>query len=52
MFLKIYILGIIEKCIGWVLVYPFLGFFFLLKVQKGCVYVIMFKNVYFLKFMF
>ena len=39
-FLKFQILGIIEKCIGWFLVYPFLGCF-LLKVQKRCVYVIM-----------
>ena len=31
-----------EKCIGCFLVYPFLGAF-LLKVQKGCVYVIMLK---------
>ena len=31
-----------EKCIGWFLVYPFLGGF-LLKVQKGCAYVIMLK---------
>ena len=37
-FKKIQILGVIEKCIGWVLVYPFLGGF-LLKVQKRCVYV-------------
>ena len=41
-FLKIWILDIIEKCIGCFLVYPFLGFF-LLKVQKRCVYVIMLK---------
>ena len=27
-FKKVQILGIIEKCIGWVLVYPFLGVFF------------------------
>ena len=27
-FKKVQILGIIKKCIGWVLVYPFLGFFF------------------------
>ena len=27
-FKKVQILGIIEKCIGWVLVYPFLGGFF------------------------
>ena len=41
-FFLIQILGIIEKCIGCFLVYPFLGFF-LLKVQKRCVYVIMLK---------
>ena len=39
-FLKIWILGIIEKCIGWFLVYLFLGVF-LLKVQNECVCVIM-----------
>ena len=44
-FKKIQILGVIEKYIGWVLVYPFLGVFILLKVQKGCVYVIMLKIV-------
>ena len=38
-FLKIQILDIIEKCIRWVLVCPFLGVFFGLKVQKGCAYV-------------
>ena len=37
-FFLIQILGVIEKCIGCVLVYPFLGGF-LLKVQKRCVYV-------------
>ena len=41
-FFLIQILGIIEKCIGCFLVYPFLGVF-LLKVQKECVYVIMLK---------
>ena len=41
-FFLIQILGIIEKCIGCFLVYPFLGGF-LLKVQKGRVYVIMLK---------
>ena len=35
-------MGIIEKCIGFFLVYSFLGVF-LLKVQKGCVSVIMLK---------
>ena len=32
-----------EKCVGCFLVYPFLKGFFLLKVQKECVYVIMLK---------
>ena len=41
-FFLIQILGIIKKCIGCFLVYPFLGGF-LLKVQKGRVYVIMLK---------
>ena len=35
-------MGVMEKCIGWFLVYLFLGDF-LLKVQKECVYVIMLK---------
>ena len=32
-----------EKCIGWFLVYLFLGVGGLLKAQKGCAYVIMLK---------
>ena len=39
-FKKIQILGIIEKCIGWFLIYLFLGFFFfLIKSAKKGVYV-------------
>ena len=34
-------MGVIEKCIGWVFVYPFLGGGGLLKGQKRCVYVSM-----------
>ena len=33
-FFKIQILGIIEKCIGWVVAYPFLGVFFFIKCAK------------------
>ena len=33
-FLKIQILGIIEKCIGCFLVYPFLGVFFIKSGKK------------------
>ena len=43
-FFKIQVLRIMEKCIGWFLVYPFLGAF-LLKVPKECVYAIMLKIV-------
>ena len=44
-FFLIQILGIIEKCMGWVVVYPFLGVF-LLKVQKECVYMVMSDYLY------
>ena len=36
-FLKIQILGIIEKCIGCFLVYPFLGGFFIKSGKKMCI---------------
>ena len=39
---KIFFLNLDFRCISWFLVYPFLGIF-LLKVQNGCVYVIMLK---------
>ena len=36
-FFLIQILGIIEKCIGWVLVYPFLGRLFIKSAKKMCI---------------
>ena len=42
-FFKFRFLGIIEKCVGCFLVYPFLGAFFIKKCKKKCVYVIMLK---------
>ena len=35
---KIQILGVIEKGIGWFLLYPFLGVFFIKSAKKMCVY--------------
>ena len=31
-------MGVIEKCIGWVLVYPFLGGFFIKSAKRMCTY--------------
>ena len=30
-------MGVIEKCIGWVLVYPFLGGFFIKSARRTCI---------------
>ena len=35
-FLKIQILGTIEKCMGWFLVYLFLGSFFIKSAKRMC----------------
>ena len=37
-FFLIQILGIIEKCMGWVIVYPFLGVFFIKSAKRMCIY--------------
>ena len=48
--MKIQILSVIEKCIGWILVYPFLGAFLIKSAKRMCIceYVIfsidIFKN--------
>ena len=36
-FFKIQILGVKEKCIGLVLVYPFLGFYFIKSAKRICI---------------